>query len=950
MIGIPVRVPREWYGFSGLQIPDSMLAPRGPLSLPLDGRSGVLATVWLRILDSLLAAEVASLDAGDAFIVGPSALEDLEPHEKEALDLPAVLEGSTFRLVSRGVPGKASFRLLLEVTPQGHPHPLEDSARRGVFLMVKGELFRLPSRLFGLVDVVDSVPSQPSIPADLRRVAMAKARSQREGVALDSFVRREELVAPEGLTIEADFVAPDELHLRALPVGAEEFEGQIAELEPTELYSRVEGPDRRRRLVLSPAEVAAVELLRRRPVLRGPEVARFQENPEAFLGEAFDLSRFSPRVKGFIPYRYRSQPYLSVRPNASRGWFDVDMGARALTDEGVFDASTPSPPSDPSQPGAEAHPDAGLALPAPGAESPGTEPPGFGPSEFADLCRQVIASGEEYVLHAGDWIKIPLEEANSYLEAWGGLQEAPDGRPGVDQEQLKYILDVATNLEVLEYVEEEPEPRPLPRFGELLDDVPEYAAPSLLRAELRSYQLAGYRWLRYLHERSWGGLLADDMGLGKTVQVIALLAHLKETEDLAPSLLVVPKSLIQNWRKELHRFCPSINRIYVHQGGNRSRSEGFLTANEIVITTYETFRIDQQLLAAIDWSAAICDEAQKIKNPSAKVTSALKAVKARVRVAMTGTPVENGLSELWCIADFVQAGRLGTGKEFRSLIERPIVDAQGETRAQEEALKTLHERLGPHYLRRTKHELRDELPTKQTESYRVRLGDRQAKVYRRVARSVAERIEIPLTGLQRLILTCSHPDLVEASGGQAQALIEDCPKLEKTLNLLESIRDKGEKALIFTRFRKMQGILQAVIAERFKFYASVVNGDVEGGSRQQIINQFEAVSGFAVMILSPEAAGVGLNITAANHVIHYSRLWNPAKERQATDRVYRIGQMRPVVVHYPIVSGEGWKTIEEHIDELLTEKSELAENVIIPSASLTVRGELERRMFEAINA
>ena len=317
---------------------------------------------------------------------------------------------------------------------------------------------------------------------------------------------------------------------------------------------------------------------------------------------------------------------------------------------------------------------------------------------------------------------------------------------------------------------------------------------------------------------------------------------------------------------------------------------------------------------------------------------------------MTGTPVETGLTELWCIADFVQAGRLGTGKEFRSLIERPIVDERAGSSAQAEALRTLHERLGPHYLRRTKSELRDELPTKRAENYRVALGGRQANVYRRIARAVAERVELPLTGLQRLILTCSHPELVEPRGEKGQVLIEDCPKLGKTLDLLEDIRQKQEKALIFTRFRAMQGILQAVIAERFGFYASVLNGDVEGGRRQQVVNQFEAVSGFGVMILSPEAAGVGLNITAANHVIHYSRLWNPAKERQATDRVYRIGQVRPVVVHYPIVSGDGWKTIEEHLDELLTEKAELAENVIVPSAKITVRGELERRMFDVANA
>ena len=944
------RPDPSWFGAAGLVIPTEVVGPRGTLPIPLDASTGARAPAWIRLADALYQEELAHLEEDRGLVIPSSVLWGLEAGEQETLCLPPELPDPAVHVRSLGIPGKRSFRLALDITPAGSRDPLPAGAQRGPFVQKNGQLFRLPGRkLRRLAEVAGDEQGSTGLPQDLRRIAEVKTAAKQAGATVDSFLQREETLAPDGLTIEAEYLSPDEVHLKPVPVGADEFQEDLRQGPAKEVYSRIEGAKRRRRLVLNDQEVSALGELQGGKRLKGPDVARFQENPQAFVPESIDLSRFSPRVKGVVPRRYRSQPYLSVRPSANRDWFSVDLDARLFQDE------------DPIATGGEISEDFSGAAGGPGGAgsagdlagpggadgAPGAgEAPAFGRDVFAGLCRRALETAEEYLLHEGDWIRIPLEEAQAFLAAHEQLGDEADGGDGLSRADLDLVLEVAPNLEVLEYSSEDGA-GPAPRLGEVAVELPEYPVPSLLQAELRSYQLEGYRWLRYLHEKAMGGLLADDMGLGKTVQVISLLAHLKEEGALSPSIIIVPKSLIPNWVAEIRKFCPAIKRIYVHQGADRSRNEAFIAAHEVVITTYETFRNDQLLLARIDWCAAVCDEAQKVKNPSARVTAAVKALKARVRIAMTGTPVENGLSELWCIVDFIQAGPLGTERDFRERVERPITEGQEGSEATQEALEFLHSRLGPHYLRRTKRELASELPPRESRPYRVPLGERQGRVYDRVAAQVLEREVIPLAGLQYLIQACSHPELVEPVGQRSDLLVSECPKLDETMRILDGIRSAGEKVLLFTRYRRMQQILQEVLLDRYGVFASILNGEVAGGRRQSAVDEFQARSGFSAMILSPEAAGVGLNITAANHVVHYSRLWNPAKERQATDRVYRIGQTRPVMVHYPIVHGDGWKTVEEHLDDLLSDKMALAENVIVPSNQLDVTAEMQRRAFEA---
>jgi len=470
--------------------------------------------------------------------------------------------------------------------------------------------------------------------------------------------------------------------------------------------------------------------------------------------------------------------------------------------------------------------------------------------------------------------------------------------------------------------------------------------PDAFDGELYPYQEFGYRWLRYLHENEYGGLLADEMGLGKTVQVAALLAHLAESGSLGPSLLVVPNSLVVNWRQELARFCPMIRGVLEYHGPARRRDPNFLGVWDLVITTYGTLRRDQLVLAEVDWQVIACDEAQNVKNPTTQVTSAAKGMKARMRLALTGTPVENGLSELWCIVDYVQPGKLGSWSDFRSRYERPLINAPDEDKPM--VAEQLQVQLGPHYVRREKAKVLKDLPAKSEYRELIGLSDIQERAYAMILKKRQENEMIALDALQRLIQICSHPALLNQSTGTAAEYLEACPKLEKTVEIMQEVQAVGEKVVIYTRFKHMQDILQEVVHARFGVFAPIINGEDAGRARQARVDEFNIAPGFGVLILSPEAAGVGLNITGANHVIHYTRLWNPAKENQATDRVHRIGQNRPVSVYYPIaVIGEEHTSVEEHMDRLLQEKSSLAKNVLWARESLSIVKDLDRAMTES---
>ncbi|MEU4745504.1 DEAD/DEAH box helicase, partial [Actinosynnema sp. NPDC023658] len=449
----------------------------------------------------------------------------------------------------------------------------------------------------------------------------------------------------------------------------------------------------------------------------------------------------------------------------------------------------------------------------------------------------------------------------------------------------------------------------------VLDDEP-VVQPAALRATLRDYQLHGLRWLDRMTSLGLGACLADDMGLGKTITLIALHLH----RDDGPTLVVCPASLMGNWQREIERFAPGVPVRRFHGPRREVAHEGF------VLTTYGTMRLDADRLAEVDWGLVVADEAQHVKNPASGTARALRRVPARARVALTGTPVENALSELWAILDWTTPGLLGTMAQFRARWAGPIEGDRDPGAAQRFARL-----VRPFLLRRRKSDpgIAPELPPKTETDQPVALTREQAALYEAVVRELmAEvreadgiarrgRIVKLLTGLKQV---CNHP---------AQYLKESRPvlagrsgKLELLDELLGTILAEGGAVLVFTQYVAMARLIERHLADR-GVACQLLHGGTPVAVREDMVRRFQD-GDCPVFLLSLKAAGTGLNLTRADHVVHYDRWWNPAVEDQATDRAHRIGQTRPVQVHRLIAEG----TIEDRIAEMLRAKRDLADAVL----------------------
>lgn len=498
-------------------------------------------------------------------------------------------------------------------------------------------------------------------------------------------------------------------------------------------------------------------------------------------------------------------------------------------------------------------------------------------------------------------------------------------------------------------------------------------------ARLLAHQEEGVGRMQYLFGLRMemnvrGMVLADDMGLGKTVQLLTLMASiLEENPATKPMLVVAPVSLLENWKEEAEKFYPGAFNILTAYGealaplrvpreniDESLRSEGlvkFLKPNwvgsaNLVLTTYETLRDLEFSFAAQPWALMVCDEAQKIKNPAAMVTRAAKKQNAEFKIACTGTPVENTLADLWCLFDYVQPGLLGALNEFGRIYRRPIEiskrDEEGNRR-----IEDLRQRIDPQILRRTKAEVARDLPEKiiVEDCRQLPLSTTQRQLYASAIEDFKKRDEPDshtpfknhLVLLQYLRLVCTDPrryGLTAFSPEPLEQYRKAAPKLDWLLTQLHQIKSKGEKVIIFCEFRNIQQLLRHYIGEVLGFQADIINGDtttsVESAlSRQKRIKAFQENPGFGVIILSPVAVGFGVNIQAANHVVHYTRTWNPAKEDQATDRAWRIGQKKDVYVYYPVVAADDFTTFDVKLDQLLESKRSLAGDMLNGSPGIT---------------
>lgn len=469
-------------------------------------------------------------------------------------------------------------------------------------------------------------------------------------------------------------------------------------------------------------------------------------------------------------------------------------------------------------------------------------------------------------------------------------------------------------------------------------------APATFHGTLRPYQARGLSWLSFQETLGFGVCLADDMGLGKTVQLLALLAYEREAARLEgqtvgkvdPTLLLVPMSVVGNWMHESKRFCPDL-RLLVHHGPERKLGDEFLervASSDLIVTTYALAHRDRELLGGVKWGRVVLDEAQYIKNPAAKQSQAVRGFTAERRVALTGTPVENRLTELWSIMDFLNPGYLGSASGFRSRFAVPIERFRDRQKA--EQLKGL---IRPFVLRRLKSDptVVADLPEKLESREFAHMTGEQAALYDTCVKrtlSDVDRAEgmqrrgLVLSALVRLKQVCDHPSLVLKDQGEGSGKVPEASRSGKCIRLLEMLEEviaEGDQALVFSQFREMGALLESMIRHQFGKDVLFIHGGTSQPQRQAIIDRFQKADGTApVLILSLRAGGVGLNLTAATHVFHFDRWWNPAVENQATDRAYRIGQTRTVQVHKFVVRG----TLEERIDQMIESKTELAENII----------------------
>jgi SNF2 family DNA or RNA helicase len=471
-----------------------------------------------------------------------------------------------------------------------------------------------------------------------------------------------------------------------------------------------------------------------------------------------------------------------------------------------------------------------------------------------------------------------------------------------------------------------------------LTNVPSREVPSGLNATLRAYQHKGFEWLLHLKDLGFGALLADDMGLGKTIQSIAYLAYRKEHEEKdGASLIICPTSVMTNWKNEIESFYPGL-RVHVHYGGNRNKDAEFFAAvrqADVVITSYALSVLDYEDLKNYAWKSVIIDEAQNIKNPMTKQSRAVRGLKAEHRIALTGTPMENRLTELWTLFDFINRGYLGTLGRFASNYVNPIEKDRDEAK-----ISAVHRLISPFLLRRTKQdeEVALNLPPKQEQKLLCPLTVEQAALYEQVVQDSLKQIE-SLNGIERrgrilwmlnkLKQICDHPSLF-LKETQLIDFANRSNKVESLFELIDAILEQKESCLIFTQYVRMGDMLKEALQSHFGEEVLFLNGSVPKNARDTMISRFQ--NGEAkIFILSLKAGGTGLNLTAANHVMHFDRWWNPAVENQATDRAYRIGQTKFVQVHKFVSIG----TLEEKIDKMLERKQSLNDTIITSEQWIT---------------
>lgn len=934
------------------------------------GRLGrLLPTLMLQLVETGLATETK-----DGIRINHRDFANLESqHQIDAFDGVVAWAPFSVEIETTGVPGTPSFRYYYRFYSGRQVVHLE---RLGCFVRRGTTIYRLDLQTFSLVEAIDSFNSLPPQNKASReafvRFAEVKDLSEGIGAQLDAFLGRERVIVPSKVGL--DLIGEDGGRITFVPKidGAPEEqmrEAFLASDDVDEVYSLDDQKGGRVRVVLDETQREVLRRMQRVRHLAGVEKAEVLRDPHRVfdgVAGAVDI-KLGPRVRGVGDFPFVANPFLQ---RSSTGIFEDAENSR----------------------GERARFAAGLKC----QYSDGTvEDVLFTSREHVVMFRQAATEAKKDGRGAVDFEGKSIVVSDDLLRALDELVERVTRLKADASAKTptprQYLL-IYTNENELEYFEEpEKEEGKEPRIT---------LPRSIKEGILQGHQLEGFAWLQRVYRlKRRGCLLADDMGLGKTLQVLAFLAWLIEEGELGtntanpeavswdPILIVAPVTLLENetWLEDMRKFFAAEGDVFqpwvTLHGTNlrdfrRQGSKGQETAlgeavldlerlrqHRVVLTNYETVVNYQYSFATMKehWSVVVTDEAQEYKTPNTKISHALKSLAPRFRIACTGTPVETRLMDIWNIFDFLQPGNLlGSAADFRDRYEKPI-ETEGHADAGT-VLPQLKERLqlnrpNAFVLRREKNRLTG-IPSKEEHIINCELSPKQREWHLDIigrARAGGEGNH-PLSLLSQLMKVYQHPGLAPRYEPlDAVDAIEQCPKLAEVLNCLRNVRKRGEKALIFTRSLNMQDILKNALRAEFDLDVDIINGATSrhgdtGSARQTrrtIIKRFRESPGFNVIVLSPDVAGVGLTLIEANHVIHYGRWWNPAKEAQATDRVYRIGQSREVHVYYPIAKDpQGvFETFDQKLDALIRRRRELASEFLTPMPS---EEDLEQELLKTV--
>jgi len=798
--------------------------------------------------------------------------------------------------------------------------------RSGAIVEIDTRQYLLSENQFLVIEAIDGFNTLPNsertFSKNLKHFSEIKNFSKEAATLLDSYLQNQEVYLPDKIKVNIAF---ENNTLEITPALGIERNNDFLKVFDTfqgirEVYPIRDSQGQTTRVVFDEKQKNELEKLKKKRKINDPnEIAEIVEHPENYFDdEVIDISIFySERVKEIGVYKPKFYPF--VCPYKSEWIPGIAIKDKVQGEKRI-------------------HFKTSIEL-----------------KEFENEKRVAEGNGNKSFSWQGS--EIPIEDANKFISIAKKQFENPSQPVSKTGKSDDEVLIVKENAEFLEYVEEISTPIKLNHSFTKLNNL----NPIL---ELKDHQIEGIAWLQTLFKEKLSGcLLADDMGLGKTLQLLYFIEwHSKQNIDAKPYLVVAPVTLLENWENEYENYFSPPNlpmtllyKTFILTKEFSKQQVEQLQKKQIILTNYETLRTYQFNLCAVDYAVVVLDEAQKIKTPGTLITNVSKALKADFKIAMTGTPVENTLVDIWCIMDYSVPGLLGNAKEFAKEFQNPMKD---ENISIKELGDKLRKKIGIFIKRRLKHDVAKDLPKKyDDEKSKIKrsMPERQYEQYKieieRAKNSDLKGIDKRNQILQSLWAIrdiSDHPYLVHSqiSNFTSDELISTSAKLQILIELLSNIKTKMEKAIIYADRKETQKMLQRVIFDYFNILPSIVNGETPSIktlesktklSRQQTIDRFQIEDGFNVIVMSPLAAGVGLNVTSANHVIHFTRHWNPAKEEQATDRAYRIGQKKDVYVYYPMAVSDEFESFDIVLDKLLARKKSLASHTLFPTEQAEVR-------------